>query len=144
MARRQHEQSSSFKNNLLKLKSEIDALILCILRHLPDTVEGFDRFSSPRGGDGDGGSPAGAAASRPAAKLSLSSTIVREVFVAGGRGGATSGAAGGALQISGAGIIFVQEMLEPELAGLQPRHCAGPLAQARSSISLGVLVYVHG
>ena len=31
----------------------------------------------------------------------------------------------------GVGITLVQEMLEPELAGLQPRDCAGPLAQAR-------------
>ena len=126
-----HEQSSYFKNNLIKLKGEIDALILCILRHLPDTVEGFDRFSDPRGGEGDGGSTAGAASSSSTAKLSLTSTIVREVSFAGGRAGGASGAAGGAPQTSGAGIILVQEMLEPELAGLQPRHCAGPLAQAR-------------
>ena len=33
--------------------------------------------------------------------------------------------------VVGVGITLVQEMLEPELAGLQPRDCAGPLAQAR-------------
>lgn len=144
VAGRQREQHSCFKNNLVKLKSEIDALILCILRHLPDTVEGFDRFSSPRVGDGGSGRVAGTTASSSTAKLSLSSSIVRDVSVAGGRGQGESGAAGGALRTSGAGIIFVQEMLEPELAGLQPRHCSGPLAQARDSNSFNVVVDSQG
>ncbi|CAN0086097.1 unnamed protein product, partial [Ectocarpus sp. 12 AP-2014] len=53
-------QSSHFKNNLLQMKNDINALVLSVLRHLPDTVEGFDRFSTPAAGN-----TAGTGAAKP-------------------------------------------------------------------------------
>ncbi|CAM9525154.1 unnamed protein product, partial [Hapterophycus canaliculatus] len=168
-------QSPYFKKDLIKLKREVNALVLCILRYLPDTVEGFDRFSAtatatatpafatsaerkaepkprknptkphfapklpafsreaPWGGSDD----SKRAASR--AKSSLGSTIARGVAAVGGSMGASDG--GSAItavkspSASGTGTSLVQQMLEPELAGLQPRHRAGPLAQARGASS---------
>ena len=107
--------------------------MLCILRHLPDTVEGFERFCS-RGNADEGGSPAVAATSSAAAKSSLASTIARGDSVAGGRSRLSATAPRSGPQ-TGMATILVQEMLEPELAGLQPRHCAGPLAQVRTQIA---------
>ncbi|CAM9346959.1 unnamed protein product, partial [Ectocarpus sp. 4 AP-2014] len=155
--------SSHFKNNLLQMKNDINALVLSVLRHLPDTVEGFDRFSTPAAGNA-----AGTGAAKPklgqknnptltpakllvskmstfeedhdgavdegnataAAKLNLTSTIARGVTAASsGRLGAAAADLNDA-PASEVGTTLVQEMLEPELAGLQPRDCAGPLAQA--------------
>lgn len=158
------EQSSHFKNNLLQMKNDINSLVLSVLRHLPDTVEGFDRFSTPAAGNAAGTgaakpklgqktkptlSPAKLLGSKmstfeedhdgavdegnatAAAKLNLSSTIARGVTAASsGRLGAAAADLDDA-PASEVGTTLVQEMLEPELAGLQPRDCAGPLAQAR-------------
>lgn len=148
------------------MKNDINALVLSVLRHLPDTVEGFDRFSTPAAGntgagvakpkleqktkptltpakllvskmstfleeDHDGGVDEGKTTA--AAKLNLTSTIARGVTAAGS---GWLGAAAADLDdapASEAGTTLVQEMLEPELAGLQPRDCAGPLAQARKA-----------
>lgn len=129
------KKSPFFKTKLVQLKSEIDSLVFCILRHLPDTVEGFDRFFSPGSADEGGRAATASTSSNAAAKSSLSSTIARGVSVAGGGWGATATARRSAHKTLGMGIILVQEMLEPELAGLQPRHCAGPLAQVISRIS---------
>lgn len=38
------------------------------------------------------------------------------------------------LRASGVGITLVQEMMEPELAGLRPKSVAGPLAQVRATL----------
>ncbi|CAM9180327.1 unnamed protein product, partial [Ectocarpus fasciculatus] len=151
--------SPHFKNNLLQMKNDINSLVLSVLRHLPDTVEGFDRFSTPASGnaaakpkleqktkptltppkllvsklstfeeDHDG---SGDESNATAAKLNLTSTIARGVTAASsGRLGAAAADLDDA-PASEAGTTLVQEMLEPELAGLQPRDCAGPLAQAR-------------
>lgn len=119
----------------------MDALVLSVLRHLPDTVAGFDRLAAPSistranprrlprvstlkrvvtsgvsvGAVDDGSNDH---------KTSLGSTIAQGVprSLASISEGVPS---------LGVGITLVQEMLEPELAGRRSRHCAGPLAQVR-------------
>ncbi|CAM9561668.1 unnamed protein product, partial [Scytosiphon promiscuus] len=162
--------SPYFKKDLVQLKRDVNALVLLVLRHLPDTVEGFDRFSAaaattktsvvatstehkaepkprqaavklrfvpdlpafsheaPWSGSGDGKRPVSPV------RQSLSSTIARGVAAVGGPIGTSDGRGasdGKNVSASGTGTSLVQQMLEPELAGLQPRHRAGPLAQAR-------------
>lgn len=112
----------------MQLKREVGALVLCVLRHLPETVEGFDRFSASSSG---GGAAAAKATNAATTKLSVSSTIARGVYYV--RGLETARDEPSTTESSGAGITLVQEMLEPELAGLQPRHTAGPLAQVSVS-----------
>lgn len=116
----------------MQLKREVGALVLCVLRHLPETVEGFNRFSASSSG---GGEAAAKATNATTTKLSLSSTIARGVYDVRGLDPADRDEPS-TPELSGAGVTLVQEMLEPELAGLQPRNTAGPLAQVRHDSSL--------
>lgn len=46
-------QSASFRQTLTGLRKDVDALVIAILKHLPDTVVAFDRLgptSATRGG----------------------------------------------------------------------------------------------
>ena len=125
-------QSPDFRQPLLELRVDVDALVLSVLKHLPDTVAGFNRFS-----------PAGVTPADLPSKgvfrmktsltglggveASLSSTVAR------GQTNKRLGAIETA-PMMGSGVSFVQEMLEPELAGLRAKNCAGPLAQVERKL----------
>lgn len=118
----------------------MDALVLSVLSHLPDTVAGFDRLATAATAPADDATRRARVPSTftkastgrvavdgdhvSAGKGSMSSTITRWVPGRRPKNGEGDPA-------PGVGITLVQEMLEPELAGLQPRYSAGPLAHVR-------------
>lgn len=135
-------KTPDFRTTLGELRTEVDALVISVLQHLPDTVAGFDRFSK---------NASAAAASQHRAQVlpentkftagpssrsrgvpvhtvgaSLNSTIARGVP-------RKRPEVEESVSTAGVGVTLVQEMLEPELAGLRPRQCSGPLAQVRKS-----------
>lgn len=138
---------------LKELHAEVDALVLSIFEHLPDTIAGFSRLSTT--------SKAGVTSPRPFKQPPASrnrnsghGSIGEDVFFAddgAGSGNKTlystiaQGVSRKRLELPrgtpvvGAGITLVQEILEPELAGLQPKHCAGPLAQVGNILALFVV-----
>lgn len=146
-------KSADFRSALSDLQVEVDSFVLSILRHLPDTVSGFDHLSAL---NVRVETTIASGARRATALSSLKSAVKgratsgdksRGDSVAGeghpreGRTRVASSIARGVSMMRlrcaekavtpGMGITFVQEMLEPELAGLQPRNCAGPLALVR-------------
>lgn len=106
----------------------MDTLLLSVLKYLPDTVAGFDRFSPATTADENRQTKPPPQIKRALTGLgevqaSLSSTVAR--------GQKKNECANESVMSMGTGLTFVQELLEPELAGLRAKKCPGPLAQVR-------------
>lgn len=101
-----------------------------MLKYLPDTVAGFDRFHpATTTGENRQTKPPPPSTKRALTGLgevqaSLSSTVAR--------GQKKNECVNVSVTTVGTGLTLVQELLEPELAGLRAKKCPGPLAQVRS------------